>query len=256
MKFTNFILLATIALTITACCTTKGRTNNQVFPADNIPEDNYRHVSDVIDSVKCGMAIFIKEQQKLVDNSQSSKVFIIEKAEIDLDLTNVVQRTGGENAGLTIPVAGVSIGPSASSTDVGTSTGIAKLKLDMKNLFDPSKGEYKPVTEDSLKKFCKLNPDKTGALMNITTHPISTLLNGYRVELEQVTSGFPTVQSNTLETSAQFQLQNTRTAGIEIEFLVVEIGAETQQQATNTQLLKIKYSLAEYSKPTFTLTPL
>ena len=230
-------------------CTTKGGTNNQIFPADKISEVNYRHVSDVIDSVKCGMAIFIKEQQQILVNTESSDVFVIDNAEIDLDLTNVFQRTNGANAGLTIPVAGVSIGPSLSGSNVGTSTGIAKLKLNMNDLFDPNTGAYNPVTDANLSKYCKLNPDTTGTLMNVTTHPISTLLTGYRKELEQVSQGFPTVQSNTLETSAQFQLQNTRTAGVGIEFLVVEIGAEGQQQTTDTQLLKIKYALSKYSNP-------
>ena len=78
----------------------------------------------------------------------------------------------------------------------------------MNDLFDPNTGAYNPVTDANLSKYCKLNPDTTGTLMNVTTHPISTLLTGYRKELEQVSQGFPTVQSNTLETSAQFQLQN------------------------------------------------
>ena len=165
----------------------------------------------------------------LRDRDRAEARFDISTAEANLYLTDVSVIGTSQEAGLTIPILGIAIGPKHSRNKQKTSTDITQFSFNITLDED--------ADEQNLAKLCNKNKAKT------QSHKLSNILLGYGKAVNRVQTGSPTFKSTQFILDTRFQVLKSTENELGIDFSIVELEAQKAKSQTNTQRLHIKFGV-------------
>ena len=227
---TKTLLSFAAATTLSACCT-NGLTDVKANPNSS----EVVRVDEVIESVKCGVGTFLIYAQK-----NPEERFPVTTGQAVLTLRDVGISSNVAGGGLVVPVAGFSLGPSVQVTNTltDTNTTVFTLKFVDIELSDAAVDD----AVDDVSDICSSKADDTESYLTKNgTHPIAEALKSFQESTRNIQTGYPLMKSDKLVLTTQLDIANSKEAGFELGFSVVN--AEGTQTTTNSsrQILQLTF---------------
>jgi len=218
MRITSLFFLTTLSVVIlSACASTQGGGYHPSNSKDKVA------VTDILDSVKCGMGIYLRDRDK------ANAKFKVNDGTANLFLTDVKIVAEAIEGGVTFPVLGINLGPSASRARSRTSTDITQFTFG----FDLSdSAEYGDLT-----KICAKNEGGT------ENHKLANILIGYGNSINKVEPGDPTFTATNFIIDTRFQLDIINDVQLGIDFFIVETTTQRRRTLRNAQRLLITFGV-------------
>ena len=116
----NKLLSVVTSVFLAACASNSGLRDSA-----NNGQSNFATVNDILDSVKCGVGIYLR------DRDEGNAKFDVNTGTANLYLTDVSVNGKSEEGGLEIPILGIALGPKYSKSKNLTATDITQFTFEI-----------------------------------------------------------------------------------------------------------------------------
>jgi hypothetical protein len=203
-----------------------GCSNGGILTAGDQQPVSLLPVSDVVNAVKCELAETFTKRPDLRDLVLDDP----NKADVkgSLELKNAIVDSVTGNAGVTVPILGIELGPSGSLARSATAGQVFNVEF-----------AYDLGTNDGIPAFCSaLATD-----VQVKGDPFIYMLDAIRSQHAKLGAGAPKVKLGSIAYTSAFSVDVERVGGVTLKILVFSLGAKSGRKATDSQSLKLTFGL-------------
>lgn len=213
---------------------TTGCVGEPASPQTSLPPPKLVAVGDILNALKCELATTFHGQgfvRKLLKEDENHPGY--SSVEGTLTLSNAIAKGSSGEGGLEVQAFGASFGGSGSTAR--TTTRSNEVAFDFSFAANDTMG---------VPAFCNDMANKVnGPIVRIEGHPFIAILNGISAEYEKVKSADPKVKFGPLSFTSNFEIENTKEAGVEIALLIFKFGSKRTSAITESQSLELKFDI-------------